>query len=471
MISTPNYADAPTDEDCYVDPDSPFLIRELFCLHSYSGDFMNHIPGCTRIWKKVTREEIGDFDNVPLLNCINDKIWERDGKTWFDIIFPCFNKFRGQMSCKSQPEPPSTPDAGIEKKDALEHEEDVKPEKPTPGNYCGIALGPCTDKGCLAGVAESFSSTEKVIEELKKRGFKGDVNTGLCFLENKTCIFTDPCWAIGVTRLKKEGSDESSPKSLINGVGKGQTEQEARQRAMYMLKETINATNKQYRQYGIRLIRSGCQCAKPGFSDLSIVFDEAGSKTITQPGCGLVSDDSVDRVYVREFLRNNSSFFLKEKFKDGKGYGYKLGHDGSDGYIDCSHAVHLIYKNSGMEYDYLTVEEIVQGKNSIFREVLSRKAKEGDLIVFLPNEGNNLDPVKPDRHVGIVTEIDSDGNVTSFVSAAARDDKKHPEKGNARDRRKRNFREAQIAYPPSAFQNDDSKSNHLITWRIYRWNK
>jgi hypothetical protein len=122
----------------------------------------------------------------------------------------------------------------------------------------------------------------------------------------------------------------------------------------------------------------------------------------------------------------------------------------------------MMYKDAGLSYDYLSVKDITKGNNTHFREVISRKALRGDLIVFLPGEGNLVDS----GHVGVITEVDTDGNVVKFVSASTRTKNKI---SYAANRRSGLFKKSNIEYPPEYFQNPENQQDFIITWRIYRW--
>ncbi len=103
---------------------------------------------------------------------------------------------------------------------------------------------------------------------------------------------------------------------------------------------------------------------------------------------------------------------------DDKLLGYRLGGDGTDGYIDCSHHVCKVYTEAGYEYSYLNVEAFVasarkktKGK---FVEVRTNQAKIGDVIVYLKADGN------PFNHMGVVSRVSQAGEVTGVISATER---------------------------------------------------
>lgn len=147
---------------------------------------------------------------------------------------------------------------------------------------------------------------------------------------------------------------------------------------------------------------------------------------------------------------------------DNKLLGYRMGGDGSDGYIDCSHHVCKVYTDAGFEYSYLNVEgfvaEVKKKKKgeSKFVELKPNQAKVGDVIVYLKTDGN------PFNHMGVVSRVSETGEVKGVISAT--------ERGKlALNRDKESFKPSIVEIAPSGFQDKETKTKGLVTWRIFRW--
>ena len=140
----------------------------------------------------------------------------------------------------------------------------------------------------------------------------------------------------------------------------------------------------------------------------------------------------------------------------GHDIGYDIGSDGSDGKIDCSHFVHKVYGECGLDYPY--VKSASFARLGHFRKVVNEPVRHGDIIVFLEDDGNIED------HSGIVTDVSESGEILAIVSAhscggLARLEKTHPD-----------FKNAIARNPPSDFQLPENRSVGRETWTIYRWN-
>ncbi len=158
-----------------------------------------------------------------------------------------------------------------------------------------------------------------------------------------------------------------------------------------------------------------------------------------------------------EIVANAKAFLTKTV--GGLPLGYKSGSDGSDGYIDCSRMAHQIYKNSNLDYGtgkggvskavQEIVYEAVKGQGNLM-QIPSDQAKLGDIVVHL-----EIENLSYDNHMGIVTEIDANGNVTKELSAQTRN-------LLATDRTLPEFKAAPKESKPGVFGEK---------WRVYRWSK